>query len=1229
MAGSQDFATLGVKVEQQGARKTEQDLNRVSGAADRTAKSFKKTEDATDSHSKATDRQTRSTKRAEKAQEGLNGALTRSSGRLKVIGRDINRYFIVPMTAFVGLASRAAFTLNDGLGNVQALIPDTGDRIYELQDAVRDLGAETGKTFQDITDGLYRTISVFQDNSETVDRLNTAIKAGIAGYATTAEAVQLLSSVTRSYGDTSAEAVEKVADLAFETIRLGDTTMPQLSAAMQVATDRAVRLGISQEELFATMSTLTGITGDASMVATQFRSAMDSILRPTDELTDLIQRMGYETAEAAIAEESMVGLLVKIAREAERTGRPLQNYITRKEGVTLVSRLASEQLGDFAFRLGEIEDSTGAASAAFENVTEGVAKWNFEIREGRERINGFLSEIGDNLLPILARMLQGVGDIVEAFAMLPDPVQRSTIGMIAFAAALSGLLQVIGALKGLKVVALFGGIGRAVKNLGSSAAVLVKVIGVLGGLATALGVVATVLGVTFVRGQRRAAEETEEFQERVDSLNNRLKELRTSASMTERSFQALTLSREQLFESRGSVPMFDPEASGMLRVTGQMFVDRLTDEQVSTRLEQYRELRDRYKEGFLADLKRQEEELSNQVTPIIEQFNDRVINEADRRGMDYDSWVRTMFPFVEENQGEALSLFRGNINENFGEIAELVISQTEHWLSFIDENGRDSLNQIGENSLNFLRPLYNALTGGHQDPSEVITESQIYDEIQSRLESGESMMASIEGAINVLSGRADSITEDIEGITGPSWQEIFEKVTGINVEGLEGDEAAERYEQVLESYRERAREISQAMGGTVDEVDLAASEAQRRLDEIRGLYYDNMEEFSFQDLLVGGPGARGQERGEYTNMLEGFELAIGRVADASSTKFDEISTSASRMRDAVSSGQVPVESLSGALGEFEELQEGIEPIYEMLDAEGLLEKYPEIAALFQRVGYNVEDLTRLLEEAGEEGENSGNLMKNTFEDVMSSLTTLVGGMKQGLFTFFQDVAGMGEETSAIMADVFGDVGMAMLDGVTQSVHALGVALGEFGSMGDNFKDTMAEIWSSILETIPPLMIQAGLIALINQRWVLGGMLLAMGIGGTVLSGYLEGRKNKEEESDINGATQMNARGGIINTPVTFASGGERNMAGEAGWESIMPLTRNASGELGVKANGGGGTEVNVNVHNYAGSDVEVEEQNDGSGNIDIVLKKAVKGMVNSGALDKELRGRYGLRSARA
>jgi len=92
--------------------------------------------------------------------------------------------------------------------------------------------------------------------------------------------------------------------------------------------------------------------------------------------------------------------------------------------------------------------------------------------------------------------------------------------------------------------------------------------------------------------------------------------------------------------------------------------------------------------------------------------------------------------------------------------------------------------------------------------------------------------------------------------------------------------------------------------------------------------------------------------------------------------------------------------------------------------------------------------------------------------------------------------------------------------------------------------------------------------------------------GSLFGGSNLSLGNLSSSSGITGATgaedagsiQPFAKGGVIATPNFFPLGGSRlGVAGEAGPEAIMPLTRGPDGRLGVAAAGGAAPSVTVNI----------------------------------------------------
>lgn len=85
--------------------------------------------------------------------------------------------------------------------------------------------------------------------------------------------------------------------------------------------------------------------------------------------------------------------------------------------------------------------------------------------------------------------------------------------------------------------------------------------------------------------------------------------------------------------------------------------------------------------------------------------------------------------------------------------------------------------------------------------------------------------------------------------------------------------------------------------------------------------------------------------------------------------------------------------------------------------------------------------------------------------------------------------------------------------------------------------------------------------------------------GSLIGGLLSGGVGFAKGGVVQNALPVPfASGGVIASPVTFPlAGGRMGLAGEAGPEAIMPLTRGSDGKLGVRAQGGAGVSVTINV----------------------------------------------------
>lgn len=92
------------------------------------------------------------------------------------------------------------------------------------------------------------------------------------------------------------------------------------------------------------------------------------------------------------------------------------------------------------------------------------------------------------------------------------------------------------------------------------------------------------------------------------------------------------------------------------------------------------------------------------------------------------------------------------------------------------------------------------------------------------------------------------------------------------------------------------------------------------------------------------------------------------------------------------------------------------------------------------------------------------------------------------------------------------------------------------------------------------------------------------LGGTVANGISSLLGFARGGSFAQGRVMPFAAGGVVTEPTYFPMRGGTGLMGEAGAEAIMPLSRGADGQLGVRAQSGGQRAVNV-VFNVSTPDV--------------------------------------------
>lgn len=329
---------------------------------------------------------------------------TNSLGKnLKTAGKVAAGVTLAAATAVgtLGVAAiKSAASYEEQLANISTLLSGTeaevAARTSGIGKQILDVSNVTGVAAGDLTDGMYQVISAFGDSADATGILQTAAKAAAAGNATTTDSINLLSAVTKGYGDTSAEAVQKAADLSFVTVRLGQTSFPELASSMGKVIPLAGTMGVEQEQLFGAMSTLTGVTGSTSEVVTQLKATMQGFLSPSKGMTEALKSMGYESGQALLESKGLQGSLDVLKGSVGGNDLAFAGMFSSVEAQTAVLSLAGTQAENFTSKTAEMYAATGAADTAFSRQTDTLS---YTIEVIKNLGANFLTQMGTNMLP--------------------------------------------------------------------------------------------------------------------------------------------------------------------------------------------------------------------------------------------------------------------------------------------------------------------------------------------------------------------------------------------------------------------------------------------------------------------------------------------------------------------------------------------------------------------------------------------------------------------------------------------------------------------------------------------------------------------------------------------------------------------------------------------------------------------------------------------------------------
>ena len=301
--------------------------------------------------------------------------------------------------------------------------------IDNIKTQVANLASTYGVSLKDMSEATYQTLSSQiasgQDVYTFLENATAMSKAGVTSLATS---VNLLSGTLNAYKLDASES-NRISNEFFKTIELGKVRAEELAASIGTVAPMAAELGVRTGELDAAWATLTLSGLKSANAATQLRSAMSALIKPSQEAKAALAHMGFGGGDEAVAALGLKGTFDALKAATDGSATAMGKLFPNVRALSAAMTLSGSDR--FAKNLQEID---GAAtnlvdSKALEIMATDAATVQ---REWNKLVIAASRGFGDSIVTMAAnfsRLTGGADTLINVTHTLTPVIEMGTVAM--------------------------------------------------------------------------------------------------------------------------------------------------------------------------------------------------------------------------------------------------------------------------------------------------------------------------------------------------------------------------------------------------------------------------------------------------------------------------------------------------------------------------------------------------------------------------------------------------------------------------------------------------------------------------------------------------------------------------------------------------------------------------------------------------------------------------------
>ena len=389
----------------------------------------------------------------------------RSMATMGKTGQTLTRRLTLPVVAAGAASVKMAVDYEESLSKITGLVGVSQKQVDVWGKQMLELGPKVGKGPRELAEAMFFITSAGLKGKTAMQALVASAKASTAGLGETKVVADAVTSAMNAYGAENLSA-SQATDILTAAVREGKLEASALAPAIGRAIPIASAMGVSFDEVAASLAAMSRTGTDASTGATQLRAILAGLLKPTVQAEDALKKYGLsgDKVRKMLREDGLISTLQHLNKATKGNKKALAEIFPNIRALSGFLDLLGGNADANITIYEKLAKSIGSTDKAFQDAAQ---SGRVKLDQAISSIQAAAIMIGDILLPYVVMAADFIRKMATEFRKLPEPVKKAAVVFFLVVAALGPLMILMASLftvTGLIVV----GIGALVAALVAS-----------------------------------------------------------------------------------------------------------------------------------------------------------------------------------------------------------------------------------------------------------------------------------------------------------------------------------------------------------------------------------------------------------------------------------------------------------------------------------------------------------------------------------------------------------------------------------------------------------------------------------------------------------------------------------------------------------------------------------------------------------------------------------------